>query len=116
MEWAYAAADIAISRCGAMTLAEIAMAGLPSILIPYPHAADGHQSANATVFEREGAAIVWEEARLWAGALSAIVRDLKGNPSALGAMADAAKALAVPDAAERLAGLIEETMHLGRAV
>jgi UDP-N-acetylglucosamine--N-acetylmuramyl-(pentapeptide) pyrophosphoryl-undecaprenol N-acetylglucosamine transferase len=67
---AYAAADVVIARSGASTLAELATTGTPAILIPYPHAADGHQAANAELFAQAGAAVVIPDAetdgdRLW---------------------------------------------------
>ncbi len=64
MELAYAAADIAVCRAGASTLAELAVVGLPSILVPYPHAADNHQRKNADVFVRHNAAALIEDAKL----------------------------------------------------
>ncbi|MEA2689302.1 MAG: UDP-N-acetylglucosamine--N-acetylmuramyl-(pentapeptide) pyrophosphoryl-undecaprenol, partial [Candidatus Eremiobacteraeota bacterium] len=67
---AYAAADVVIARAGASTLAELAVTGTPSILIPYPFAAENHQAHNAALFEEAGAAVVLEDAevdgdRLW---------------------------------------------------
>jgi UDP-N-acetylglucosamine--N-acetylmuramyl-(pentapeptide) pyrophosphoryl-undecaprenol N-acetylglucosamine transferase len=67
---AYAAADVVIARAGASTLAELALTGTPSILIPYPFAADQHQAHNAALFEAAGAAVVLKDAevdgdRLW---------------------------------------------------
>ncbi len=61
MELAYSAADVVVARSGASTLTEIAAFGLPSILIPYPHAAGNHQWHNARVFERAGAARLIEQ-------------------------------------------------------
>lgn len=65
----YAAADVAVCRAGASTLAELAVVGLPSILVPYPHATDDHQRRNAAVFEQAGAALVVENAKLDADSL-----------------------------------------------
>jgi UDP-N-acetylglucosamine--N-acetylmuramyl-(pentapeptide) pyrophosphoryl-undecaprenol N-acetylglucosamine transferase len=64
IEMAYAAADMVIARAGALTLAEIIAAGLPSILVPYPHAAGDHQRKNAEVFVHSGAAIVFDDEQL----------------------------------------------------
>src|SRR5207302_5606157 len=58
MEEAYSAADLAISRSGAASLAELSHFGLPSLLIPYPHAAENHQALNAEIFVRNGAATI----------------------------------------------------------
>ncbi len=69
MELAYAAADVAVCRAGASTLAELAVVGLPSILMPYPHAADDHQRKNADVFVRHNAAVLVEDAKLDADSL-----------------------------------------------
>ncbi len=62
MASAYAGADLAICRAGALTIAELTAVGLPSLLVPFPHAADNHQEANARVLERAGAAIVSTQA------------------------------------------------------
>ncbi len=62
MEWALGAADVALSRAGGSSLAELAAMGVPSILIPYPHASDDHQRANALAFSRSGAAILLDQA------------------------------------------------------
>jgi UDP-N-acetylglucosamine--N-acetylmuramyl-(pentapeptide) pyrophosphoryl-undecaprenol N-acetylglucosamine transferase len=64
IEMAYAVADIAIARAGALTLAEIEQAGLPSILVPYPFAAGDHQRKNAASFSSSGAAIIFEDSQL----------------------------------------------------
>jgi UDP-N-acetylglucosamine--N-acetylmuramyl-(pentapeptide) pyrophosphoryl-undecaprenol N-acetylglucosamine transferase len=69
MAGAYAAADVAVCRSGASTLAELATAGLPSILVPYPHAAGAHQRLNAQVFVDAGAAVAIENAKLDADSL-----------------------------------------------
>jgi UDP-N-acetylglucosamine--N-acetylmuramyl-(pentapeptide) pyrophosphoryl-undecaprenol N-acetylglucosamine transferase len=64
MALAYAAADVAICRAGASTLAELATVGLPSILVPYPFAAENHQRKNADAFETAGAAAILDDADL----------------------------------------------------
>ena len=64
IEYAYAAAHMVIARAGALTLAEIAAAGLPSILVPYPFAAGDHQTKNAALFEKAGAALVVSDSGL----------------------------------------------------
>src|SRR5262249_21078533 len=76
-------ADLAVTRAGAMTLAELAAAGRPSILVPFASAAHGHQLANARVFEEAGAAVVIEEKDLSAESLVRAIRDLLGNPDRL---------------------------------
>ncbi len=99
-------ADLAVARAGAMTLAELAAAGRPSILVPFASAAHGHQLANAHVFEEAGAAVVIEEKDLSAESLVRAIRDLLGNPDRLAEMGRRARSLAVPDAARRLADLV----------
>ena len=103
MELAYAAADIAVCRAGASTLAELAVVGLPSILIPYPHAADNHQRKNAGVFARHNAAAVIEDTKLDSDALYWALLDAL-EPEKLAARRFGAAALARPRA---LAAMIE---------
>ncbi len=110
MQWAYAAADLAVCRCGAMTLTELALAGLPSVLVPLPGAADDHQRANAGLFERAGAAIVRREAALDAVDLAEDVLAMREGRDKLGLMGAAARSLARPTAAGDLADLIQRTV------
>jgi UDP-N-acetylglucosamine--N-acetylmuramyl-(pentapeptide) pyrophosphoryl-undecaprenol N-acetylglucosamine transferase len=103
---AYAAADVAIARAGASTLAELAATATPAILVPYPFAADDHQASNAAVFADRGAAVVLADAdldgdRLW-WTLDAILK-----PERLAAMRAAAASLAVPDAGAEIVRRIE---------
>ncbi len=102
MDTALAAADAVVARSGASFLTEAAAAGLPCILVPYPHAADDHQTANARVFERAGAAVVVPEPELDAEKLASLAVSILGDPDRRSAMAAAARALAVPDAAARV--------------
>jgi UDP-N-acetylglucosamine--N-acetylmuramyl-(pentapeptide) pyrophosphoryl-undecaprenol N-acetylglucosamine transferase len=113
MELAYSAADVVVARSGASTLTEIAAFGLPAILIPYPHAAGNHQWYNARVFERAGAARLVDQSQFnnlhaergerLASAISELLDDEPGRAN----MARAARLLAVDDAAERIATLLE---------
>ena len=103
-----AAAHLVIGRSGASTVAELAAIGRPSILIPYPYAADDHQSANARAFEAAGACIVMPHAAFTAAALVAQLTALFEAPQRLAAMAGAAHAAGRPDAAARLADLVVE--------
>jgi len=105
MAEAYAWADLAICRSGALTLAELAAAGLPAILVPFPHAVDDHQTANARVFAEAGAAVLLPQAGLDAAGLAQAIRDLADRARLL-AMARRARGLARPDAAEVMAGQI----------
>jgi UDP-N-acetylglucosamine--N-acetylmuramyl-(pentapeptide) pyrophosphoryl-undecaprenol N-acetylglucosamine transferase len=109
MGWAYAAADLAVCRCGATTLAELAQAGLPSVLIPFPHAVGDHQAANGRIFEEAGAAILRRESALLPEELAEIVMALKSDSGKRALISGAARSLASPHAAEKLADIIEET-------
>jgi UDP-N-acetylglucosamine--N-acetylmuramyl-(pentapeptide) pyrophosphoryl-undecaprenol N-acetylglucosamine transferase len=99
---ALAAADLVVGRAGGSVF-EIAAAGKPAVLIPYPHATGGHQAANARFFERAGAAVVIDDAQLSAARLAREVGRLLAEPAALSAMGRAAAALARPRAAEEIA-------------
>jgi UDP-N-acetylglucosamine--N-acetylmuramyl-(pentapeptide) pyrophosphoryl-undecaprenol N-acetylglucosamine transferase len=106
MAAAYANADLVISRSGALTVAELAAAGVGSILVPFPAAVDDHQTRNAEWLGRVSAAQVVSEAGLTAEELANRIATLFGNGRArLLAMAEAARALAVTDAARRVAEL-----------
>jgi len=111
MEWAYAAADLSVCRSGAMTLAELAHSGIPSILVPYPHAVGNHQAANGRLFEKNGAALLRDESGLTGDALAKLILSLRRGAAALRTMSAAARSLASPRAAQDLADLIEETVR-----
>ena len=99
---ALAAADLAAARAGGSVF-ELAAAGLPSILVPYPHATGNHQAANARFMERAGAAVVIPDAQLDGPRLAREVGGLLAAPQRMAEMANAAHAVAKPDAAERVA-------------
>ena len=103
MELPYSAADLVIARSGAATLTELAAFGLPAILLPYPQAAGNHQWHNAKVFERVGAARIVEPVTQLPATLRRLLEDEGGRAG----MAQAARTLAVTDAAERIANLVE---------
>ena len=92
----YAAADLVIARAGASTLGELATLGKPSILIPYPYAAEAHQASNAARFERAGAAVVLTDAQVQQGALAPALAQ-STQPQRLRALAEAAAALGSDD-------------------
>jgi UDP-N-acetylglucosamine--N-acetylmuramyl-(pentapeptide) pyrophosphoryl-undecaprenol N-acetylglucosamine transferase len=104
MAAAYADADLVVSRAGASTVAELTAAGVGSILVPFPAAVDDHQTRNAEWLGRVGAAQVVSETGLTAAELANRLATLfgSGRPRLL-AMAEAARALARPDAAQRVA-------------
>jgi UDP-N-acetylglucosamine--N-acetylmuramyl-(pentapeptide) pyrophosphoryl-undecaprenol N-acetylglucosamine transferase len=97
---ALAAADVAVSRAGG-TVWELAAAGIPSILVPYPHATADHQTLNAKHFERGGGAVVVPDAEV--DRIPALVDELLADRARLGRMREAMLALARPDAADEVA-------------
>ena len=105
MPWAMAAADLALCRSGASTLGELPAVGLPAILVPYPHAG-GHQRVNARYLERNGAAVLLDDSEL--GRILPVIGELIHDESRLRAMRAAAKRLARPDAARRIARVLLE--------
>ena len=107
---ALAAADLVVARAGGSVL-ELAAAGLPSVLVPYPHATADHQTSNARYMERAGAAVVVPDSELDGPRLAREVGTLLGAPQRLAEMAGAARRAARPDAATRIA---EEMLNLIR--
>ncbi len=107
MAAAYSAADLAVARAGAGTLAELATCRTPAVLVPYPRSADDHQTANARVSEAAGCALMLPEAEL--GRLTTVVFGRLGDAAALAAMRDA---LALADAANRWEELARDTLTL----
>ncbi len=104
---------LAISRAGAMLVAELCAAGCPSVLVPLPTAAAGHQLANARALEEAGAAVVREESDLGPGDLWTACRELLDAPARLSDMARAARDRGEPDAALHIA---QELLRLARRV
>src|SRR5215813_1962623 len=96
-------ADLVLSRSGAMTLAELAAAGRPAILVPFGSATHGHQRENAAALVEAGAARMIEEPELTGETLARAVLEVLSDRARLAAMGLAARAFAVPDAAGRLA-------------
>lgn len=108
MAEAYAWADLVICRAGAMTISELAAAGLPAILIPYPHAIDDHQTRNAEYLAAAAAATLLPQAELSPPRLADELRGLISNWERLSRMAANAAALAKPDATRVVAALCLE--------
>ena len=104
---AYAAADLIVARAGAMTLAELAASGVPSVLVPYPWAAEDHQTKNASRFAGRGAAVVLPQVSLTGERLAATIRELLADPVRLGEMAAAARRGEEAHARERIAAACE---------
>jgi UDP-N-acetylglucosamine--N-acetylmuramyl-(pentapeptide) pyrophosphoryl-undecaprenol N-acetylglucosamine transferase len=105
MPAAFAAADLVICRSGAGTTSELAAAGRPSILVPFPFAADDHQTRNAEAMAKAGAACMVHDSEFSGERLVSVVEELSEE---LGRMGDAAQQLAKPGAAVRAAEILEE--------
>jgi UDP-N-acetylglucosamine--N-acetylmuramyl-(pentapeptide) pyrophosphoryl-undecaprenol N-acetylglucosamine transferase len=108
MDLLLSAADVAVQRAGASTVAELTVAGLPAILVPLPGAPGDHQTANAARLAAAGAAVVIPDDELDAARLAAELDRFIGNPGSLLPMSAAARALARPEAAQAVAALAEE--------
>jgi UDP-N-acetylglucosamine--N-acetylmuramyl-(pentapeptide) pyrophosphoryl-undecaprenol N-acetylglucosamine transferase len=108
---AYAASDLAMARAGALSVSELAEAGLPSVLVPYPHSADDHQTYNASVLVDAGGAVMIEDSRLDAETLAGVLDPVIDTPGRLDSMRGALSAFqgrraaaVIADDIERLAG------------
>ncbi len=104
MASAYAGADLVVCRAGATSIAEITALGLASVLIPYPFAADDHQTVNAECLASKGAAMMIAQDKLTGNSLATALRRLYSSPKELKAMMAASKAMGRPKAAEEIAG------------
>jgi UDP-N-acetylglucosamine--N-acetylmuramyl-(pentapeptide) pyrophosphoryl-undecaprenol N-acetylglucosamine transferase len=102
----YAAADLVVCRAGALTVAELAAAGVASVLVPFPHAVDDHQTGNARFLSDAGAAILLPQSELTPERLAALLREL--TRERLAAMAEKARALAKPEATRAVAEICME--------
>lgn len=111
MAGAYAWADLVVCRAGALTISELAAAGVGAVLIPFPHAVDDHQTENARHLTAAGAALLLPEAELDPARLATLLRTLFAAPERLRRMAGKARALARPEAAERVARRCAEAAH-----
>ncbi len=108
MASAYAWADIVLCRAGAMTVSELSAVGLPSILVPFPHAVDDHQTMNARYLSDAGAAVLIQQSDLTASVLAAQLQNFIDKPELLNAMAVAAAKQYKPDAAQQVADALVE--------
>lgn len=111
MAAAYAWADLVVCRAGALTISELAAAGVGAVLIPFPHAVDDHQTENARHLTAAGAALLLPEAELNPARLATLLRTLFAAPERLRQMAGKARALARPEAAEQVARRCAEAAH-----
>jgi UDP-N-acetylglucosamine--N-acetylmuramyl-(pentapeptide) pyrophosphoryl-undecaprenol N-acetylglucosamine transferase len=105
MESRFAQADLVVSRSGATTCAELQAAGRPAVLVPFAKATDDHQRRNAQAMAAKGAAVMLEEKDL--ASLGPVLTGLLADPTRLAAAGRAARAMARPDAAARVADLLE---------
>src|SRR5499425_1705924 len=108
MEEVYSAADFLVARAGAASLAEFAAFSLPAILIPFPYAADDHQTRNAEIYAHADAAILLKQSDLSGELLARNIRELMENPQRLQQMSANCARLAPQDAAGRVANTIEK--------
>jgi len=108
MPYALAASDLIISRCGAMTLSEVTALGKPSVLIPYPFAADNHQEYNARALEKKGAAALILEKDLTETNLKDMVMKLLNDKQQLREMAENSRKLGVRNASEKIGDIISK--------
>ena len=106
MAGAYAWADLVVCRAGALTLAELCAVGVGSVLVPYPLAVDDHQTRNAEYLVERDAAVLLKQGDDLAARLQPVLAELIADPARRLRMAEAARALAMPDAAERVADAV----------
>ena len=112
MQDLYNQADLVVARAGALTLAELAFYGLPSILVPYPYAAENHQMINARVWEKAGAARILPDREASGETLAELIMDLLKNDKQLQVMGQIAKELSYPSAAADIAKIIVRSSHV----
>ncbi|MFZ5647231.1 MAG: undecaprenyldiphospho-muramoylpentapeptide beta-N-acetylglucosaminyltransferase [Bacillota bacterium] len=110
MPTALAAADLAICRAGAATLAELTAVGLPSILVPYPYAAENHQEYNARALEAKGAAVVIRDNDLSGDLLLSEIEKLAANRETLRGMSSASRALGRPAAMDDILDCVRDLL------
>ena len=108
MAEAYGWADLVICRSGALTVAELASAGLASILVPYPYAVDDHQTANGLYLSEQGAALLLPQTDLSSGVLANSLETLMSEPERLLQMGEKARELAKPNATAEVAAIVAE--------
>jgi UDP-N-acetylglucosamine--N-acetylmuramyl-(pentapeptide) pyrophosphoryl-undecaprenol N-acetylglucosamine transferase len=108
MAEAFAQSDLVVARAGAGAVSEIAAAGMPSVLVPFPFAADDHQRRNAEAFVEAGAARMVADGEMNGERLFREVEELRQNPDELERMRNRVRAFARPGAAERAAEVLEE--------
>ena len=111
MAQAYAWADLALCRAGALTIAEICAAGVASILVPFPYAVDDHQTGNARYLSDKGCALLIPESELESRGLAGLISDIAKSPARLLEMSRSTREQARPEATRDVAELCLEVMH-----
>jgi UDP-N-acetylglucosamine--N-acetylmuramyl-(pentapeptide) pyrophosphoryl-undecaprenol N-acetylglucosamine transferase len=111
MAEAYAWADVVIARAGAMTVAELSAAGCCAVLVPYPHAVDDHQTENARYLSTREAAVLLPQPEFTPTRLTQLLREFQNDRSRIQRTAEAARSLAVPDAAIAVADVCQEVLR-----
>lgn len=112
MAAAYAWADLVLCRSGALTVAELTAAGVGAVLVPFPHAVDDHQTANARFMSEAGAAVLLPQSELTPARVVGLITRLQHDRDRLRAMAKAARALAAPEATARVTRICLEVAGL----
>ncbi len=110
MQFAYGAADLAVCRSGASSLTELAYYEIPCVLVPYPFAADDHQTANAEIFSRPGAAELWKQDELAEETFAGRLIELMRRPDRLAEMRRKMAELAIPDASDRVCDVVAASL------
>jgi UDP-N-acetylglucosamine--N-acetylmuramyl-(pentapeptide) pyrophosphoryl-undecaprenol N-acetylglucosamine transferase len=108
MASAYAWADVVVCRAGALTVSEVAAAGVAALFVPFPHAVDDHQTRNAEYLVENDAALLLQQSQTDARKLANVLSPLAGDRARLAGMARRGRAAAVPDSADRVAALCRE--------
>jgi len=112
MAAAYSWADLVVCRAGALTISELAQAGVASILIPFPHAVDDHQTHNARFLSESQAAILLPQTDLSVGKLSSLINELANHPEKLAAMSHAARRVATPHALQQVIDVVLKNIEV----
>ena len=107
----YQWADVVICRAGALTIAELALLGLPSILVPFPYAVDDHQTLNARALVNAGGAILLPQSELEGGKLIQLLQGFVDQPELVSEMSIAAKQVAKPHATEDVADICQRVVE-----
>jgi UDP-N-acetylglucosamine--N-acetylmuramyl-(pentapeptide) pyrophosphoryl-undecaprenol N-acetylglucosamine transferase len=115
MEEVYSVGDLAVARAGAASLAELAHFAMPAVLIPFPYAANDHQTRNAEIFVRAGAAVLLKESEIQGDILARKIKELIGDTAKLRRMSEICSRLAPKDAADRVVTTIEKYTNDQRA-